>query len=680
MATTASRSAFAELSAVVARGPPQSALAAVAASLRATVPAPAAAAAALDAPTRDGAVPFTVKANLAASGLPATAGSRALARYTPGYTAAAVERLLAERGRVVGVTNMDEFGMGSATRTSAHGRALNPWSPALGLAVAARAVAAGRGAGAAGAAARARAGAAVTPAARRARGWLVPGGSSGGAAAAVSLGLGAAALASDTGGSVRLPAALCGAVGLKPSYGALPRHGLIAYAPALDTVGVLARSVWAAAAAYGAAAGADARDATGLPRAHAPWTALQTAAVLGYAPRATGGAAYEPAELCDGAPLKGVVVGVPAGALAAPGGGGADADAGSGSGAAVDAVEAAAAELERAGATVVRVDTPAARLATRAYYVLAPAGAASELARYDGVRFGHRAGASEGVDAGGGGFARLAARTRGEAFGREVRRRVLLGTLVLARGRGGRGDLLDAARAGAAAVRAEFGGLFRPPPLVGAAAGAGAWAGAPRGAAWAPAEALGLAVAGNAAAHPSAGAADGVDVILSAAAPSGAAWSADDADDNDAGDGDDVSAAAAAEGGERAAAAAAAEVAADAMTIPASLAGLPAIALPVGLARAPAAIVDAAAADAAAGAGLRGGAIDAAAVVAAARAAGPAGVALPTAVHLTGRFGDEATLLRVAAVLEARVRFPGLPLAFVEALAAGAAEQGGKSE
>jgi aspartyl-tRNA(Asn)/glutamyl-tRNA(Gln) amidotransferase subunit A len=296
-------------------------------------------------------VPLALKDMLVTRGVATTAGSKMLAGWVPPYDGTAVTRLAAAGAVMLGKLNCDEFGMGSSTENSALRVTHNPWD--LGR---------------------------------------VPGGSSGGSAAAVAAGLCAASLGTDTGGSVRQPAAFCGVVGLKPTYGRVSRHGVVAFASSLDQVGPIARSVADAALLLEVIAGADPLDGT---------------CVDAPAPRL--GPAW-------GAPVAGQRVGLPReyldGDLAPE---------------VRDAVHRAADILRAAGATIVDVTLPHTRHALPAYYLLAPAEAASNLARYDGVRFGHRA---EGAAS----LAELHARSRGEGFGPEVKRRIMLGTYVLRAG------------------------------------------------------------------------------------------------------------------------------------------------------------------------------------------------------------------------------------------------------
>ncbi len=295
-------------------------------------------------------VPVALKANLCVSGREIHCGSRILAGWRPPYTATAVERLVAAGAVLIGATNMDEFAMGSSGENSAFGVARNPWDTAL-----------------------------------------TPGGSSSGSAAAVAAGLVPLALGSDTGGSVRQPAALCGVAGFKPTYGRVSRYGLVAFGSSLDQIGPFARSVRDLALALGVISGGDERDSTCLAQP-----------------------ALDPAP--GPARLDGLRVGVAAESLPP------SLDAG------VRArVAEALAALADLGAGIHEISLPSTELALPVYYVVAAAEASSNLARYDGVRQGLRV-------EGDGSLAGMIAATRGAGFGPEVKRRVLLGTYVLSAG------------------------------------------------------------------------------------------------------------------------------------------------------------------------------------------------------------------------------------------------------
>jgi aspartyl-tRNA(Asn)/glutamyl-tRNA(Gln) amidotransferase subunit A len=304
-------------------------------------------------------VPLGLKDLVSVRGLPCTAGSRILEGYLPPFDAHIVERLRAAGAVIVGKLNMDEFAMGSSTEHSAYGPTANPWD--LGR---------------------------------------VPGGSSGGPAAAVAAGHVPVAIGTDTGGSIRQPAALCGIVGLRPTYGRVSRYGIVAFASSLDQVGPFARDVRDAAALLHAVAGRDERDATSAP--------LPVPAALLDLPAADDEAA---------AALRGVRLGLPReyfGAGTEPG--------------VAAAVRAAAADLAAAGAEIVDVSLPHTDYGLATYYIVAPAEASANLARYDGVRYGH----SERGE--GGDYIADCKVTRGRGFGAEVKRRIMLGTYALSAG------------------------------------------------------------------------------------------------------------------------------------------------------------------------------------------------------------------------------------------------------
>ena len=307
-------------------------------------------------------VSVALKDNLCTAGVRTTASSHILETYVPPYDATAVARLEAAGAIVVGKTNCDEFAMGSSTENSAFGPARNPW--ALDR---------------------------------------IPGGSSGGSAAAVAAGLVPLALGSDTGGSIRQPAALCGVVGLKPTYGRVSRYGLLAFGSSLDQIGPLTRTVGDAALALGVIAGADPADATTAPEPVPDYTAALTGDV------------------------RGTRIGVPRALLE-----GLDPDVGR-------VIYAALDLLAARGAALVDVELPHAKHAIAVYYLVATAEASSNLARYDGVRYGFRSDTSpaEAGRQGRGGHDDLRtmyARTRAQGFGPEVKRRIMLGTYVLSAG------------------------------------------------------------------------------------------------------------------------------------------------------------------------------------------------------------------------------------------------------
>jgi aspartyl-tRNA(Asn)/glutamyl-tRNA(Gln) amidotransferase subunit A len=296
-------------------------------------------------------VPIALKDNLCTRGVPTTCSSKILEGWRPPYTATVVERVLAAGAVPVAKTNLDEFAMGSSTENSAFGPTRNPRDPSR-----------------------------------------VPGGSSGGSAAAVAAGYAPLALGSDTGGSIRQPAALCGVVGVKPTYGLVSRYGLIAFASSLDQIGPFAATVGDAALLLDVIAGHDPRDSTSIPDPVAPVLPSLDRGVEGFRVGIVE-------ELTD---AEGI-----------------DADV-------RDAVERAALTLEKAGATVDRVSIPSTEFGLSAYYLIAPAEASSNLARYDGVRYGLRV---QGDD-----VAQMNARTRDAGFGDEVKRRIMLGTYALSAG------------------------------------------------------------------------------------------------------------------------------------------------------------------------------------------------------------------------------------------------------
>ncbi|WP_126664707.1 Asp-tRNA(Asn)/Glu-tRNA(Gln) amidotransferase subunit GatA [Haloterrigena salifodinae] len=294
-----------------------------------------------------------VKDNISTEGVRTTCGSKMLAEYVPPYDATVVSRLKEAGATIVGKANMDEFGMGTTNETSHFGSVDNPAAP-------------GR----------------------------VPGGSSGGSAAAVAAGEADVALGSDTGGSVRCPAAFCGVVGIKPTYGLVSRYGLVAYANSLEQIGPFGETVKDAAQLLDVIAGDDERDAT---TRELPLEEGET-----YADAATGD-------------VDGLQIGVPTELLE-----GADEGV-------VETFWDAVAELEDRGAEYHEVSLPSVEHAVEAYYVIAMSEASSNLARFDGVRYGHSADAE-------GNWNETFAQTREEGFGDEVKRRILLGTYALSAG------------------------------------------------------------------------------------------------------------------------------------------------------------------------------------------------------------------------------------------------------
>ncbi|MDT4897461.1 MAG: aspartyl-tRNA(Asn)/glutamyl-tRNA(Gln) amidotransferase subunit [Acidobacteriota bacterium] len=296
-------------------------------------------------------IPIAIKDNICVRGLQTSCGSRILGAYQPPYNATAIERLNAAGAIIIGKTNCDEFAMGSSNENSAFGPVRNPWDTAR-----------------------------------------VPGGSSGGSAAAVAAGIVAVALGSETGGSVRQPASLCGIVGLKPTYGRISRYGLVAFGSSLDQIGIFGRNARDVGTVLGVIAGRDAHDAT-------------TADVLvpDYALAIAPG-------------LKGARIGVPRELF----GEGLDGEVRA-------SVERAIEAYREMGAEIVEIELPHAKYCIAVYYILATAEASSNLARYDGVRYGFRAEESSELR-------EMYRRTRDEGFGAEVKRRIMLGTYVLSSG------------------------------------------------------------------------------------------------------------------------------------------------------------------------------------------------------------------------------------------------------
>ena len=297
-------------------------------------------------------VPLAIKDNLCTKGIATTCSSRMLEGFVPPYESTVTQRLWDAGAVLLGKTNLDEFAMGSSTETSAFGPSRNPWNPEK-----------------------------------------VPGGSSGGSAAAVAAGECVASLGSDTGGSIRQPAAFCGVVGLKPTYGRVSRYGLVAFASSLDQVGPFTTNVADAAELLQVIAGEDPRDSTCL-KAPVPdyRAALQQ-------------------------PVKGLKVGIVRECFEAEG---------------LDpqvkaSVMAAAEQLQALGCELVDVSCPRFNDGIATYYVIAPSEASANLARYDGVKYGYRAADAASL-------AEMTARSRAEGFGAEVQRRILIGTYALSAG------------------------------------------------------------------------------------------------------------------------------------------------------------------------------------------------------------------------------------------------------
>jgi aspartyl-tRNA(Asn)/glutamyl-tRNA(Gln) amidotransferase subunit A len=304
-----------------------------------------------DLPLLNG-IPLAIKDNLCTKGVPTTCASKILSRYIPPYDATVVARVLREGAVLVGKTNLDEFAMGSSTENSAFGATRNPIDPDR-----------------------------------------VPGGSSGGSAAAVASGESILALGSDTGGSIRQPAAFCGVVGMKPTYGRVSRHGLISYASSLDQVGPLCRSVEDCAILLNAVCGYDRRDSTSAPVPTPDFTASLNRGIEGMKIGLPGEYFVEG---LDPSVRERVLQGVRL--------------------------------LEENGAKVVEISLPHAPFAISTYYLIATAEASSNLARYDGVKYGlggerEFSNAQEMIEA-----------VRSAGFGKEVKRRIMLGTYVLSAG------------------------------------------------------------------------------------------------------------------------------------------------------------------------------------------------------------------------------------------------------
>ena len=299
-------------------------------------------------------IPVLVKDNICVEGVPTTCASKVLAGFRPPYSATVVERLKKAGALLMGMANMDEFAFGSSCEHSCYGPTRNPWDLER-----------------------------------------VPGGSSGGSAAAVAAGLTPLALGSETGGSVRQPASFCGVVGLKPTYGRISRYGLIAFASSLDQIGPMAKTVADNAALFQAIAGFDPRDSTSA-----------------QVPVSEAGPEHSP-------DLKGMRLGVPREYF----GKGVDPEVQS-------ALEKAIEQLKQLGAVVNEVSLPHTEFAVPTYYIVATAEASSNLARFDGVRFGHRAKAKSGPFS----MQEMFTRSREEGFGPEAKRRITLGTFVLSSG------------------------------------------------------------------------------------------------------------------------------------------------------------------------------------------------------------------------------------------------------
>ena len=296
-------------------------------------------------------IPIAVKDIFTTKGINTTCASKILENFIPPYDATVIAKLKAAGAIIIGKTNMDEFAMGSSTETSYFGPTRNPWAPDT-----------------------------------------VPGGSSGGSASAVAADMAFGALGTDTGGSIRQPAALCGIVGLKPTYGRVSRYGMIAFASSLDQGGTMTKTVYDSALLLEAIAGFDPKDSTSADRPVEPFTTL----------------------LSSG--LKNSIIGVPAEYFIE----GMDRDV-------QKAVNSAIETMKRLGAKIVDISLPHTKYAVAVYYILASSEASSNLARYDGVRYGYRSGQSANL-------MEMYKHTRAQGFGREVKRRIMLGTFALSAG------------------------------------------------------------------------------------------------------------------------------------------------------------------------------------------------------------------------------------------------------
>lgn len=296
-------------------------------------------------------MPVAIKDNICTKGLRTTCASKILANFVPPYNATVVEKLAAAEAVIIGKTNMDEFAMGSSTENSGFFPTRNPWDYSR-----------------------------------------VPGGSSGGSAAAVAAGESIYALGSDTGGSIRQPAAFCGVVGMKPTYGAVSRYGLVAFASSLDQIGPLTKDVTDCALVLNVIAGHDPRDSTSVPGERPDYTQFLKEDIRG---------------LRIGIPREYLAEGLDSGVR--------------------EVLEKACAVLKEAGAEVAETSLPHSAYALPTYYLIAPAEASSNLARYDGVRYGYRAEDVKDV-------LDMFKKTRSRGFGAEVKRRIMLGTYALSAG------------------------------------------------------------------------------------------------------------------------------------------------------------------------------------------------------------------------------------------------------
>ncbi|WP_457639994.1 Asp-tRNA(Asn)/Glu-tRNA(Gln) amidotransferase subunit GatA [Persephonella sp.] len=296
-------------------------------------------------------LPVAVKDNISTKGIRTTCSSKMLENYIPPFDATVVEKLKHQGYIITGKTNLDEFAMGSSTENSAFFTTKNPWDYSR-----------------------------------------VPGGSSGGSAAAVGAGIVPAALGSDTGGSIRQPAAFCGVVGLKPTYGRVSRYGLVAFASSLDQIGPITRTVEDSALLMNVISGKDPRDSTSADK--------EVPDFLSYI----------------GKEIKGIKIGIPEEFFVE----GLDSQI-------KETVLNAVKQLEKEGAEIVQVSMPTTKYAIEAYYIIAPSEASSNLARYDGVRYGYRTAEYSDLE-------EMYSKTRDEGFGAEVKRRIMLGTYSLSSG------------------------------------------------------------------------------------------------------------------------------------------------------------------------------------------------------------------------------------------------------
>lgn len=323
-------------------------------------------------------IPGAIKDNICQEGRIASCASRMLEHFKAPYDATVIKRLKNEGAVLIGRANLDEFAMGSFNETSAFKKCLNPWDISR-----------------------------------------VAGGSSGGSIAAVAAGLVPWALGSDTGGSVRLPAAYCGVVGLKPTYGSVSRYGLIAYASSLDQIGVATRTVYDNAIVYSAIAGQDSNDSSTLPRS-----------------------SYDYTQALNGKLPEGLRIGVVEDMLYAEGM----------SQEVVTALEGALKVFEKAGAQIKKIRIPQLSYSAAAYFIISRAEAASNLARFDGVRYGYRANDVTSL-------ADMYRKTRQEGFGSEVKKRILVGNYVLSAGKSG--EFYDNAKKAQSLIRQDMLAQFK---------------------------------------------------------------------------------------------------------------------------------------------------------------------------------------------------------------------------